>query len=346
VNNQMRTVTRLAVLVVALGGAACQSLPAGISSSPQTGPEPLATATAPAAAASNAATDAPTQPNPTATLTTEPTLTPSPSPTRTPIPCTETEGEVIQESFISQITGREFGYRVYLPPCYGATERRYPTLYMLHGLGTGMDDTQWDRMGLDEAASQGYAQGAIGPMIIVMPNGTDADHYSNAANAPFPEVVVKELIPTIDEQYCTWTTRETRAIGGLSRGGFWAYYIAFSHPELFLRVGGHSAYFFKPEAASDKNPLNIVDTAKGIEDLILYLDHGPRDYEQVEWGMEDLMDHLAARGMEATYIVNDAGDHSEAYWSTHVGDYLRFYAEDWPHDVEELPTCHEASPTD
>jgi enterochelin esterase-like enzyme len=249
------------------------------------------------------------------------------------------------ESFVSQIAGGELRYRVYLPPCYAVTGRRYPTVFMLHGLGEGMDDTQWQRMGLTAAADQGYTQGVLPPMIIVMPNGNDADHGSFRGPSPYPDVIVQELIPLVESLYCVWDVPAGRAIGGLSRGGFWAYWIALTYPELFGKVGGHSPYFFPPDSPTEKNPNNIVDTAPGIEHLMMYFDHGPDDYPAVLVGVQEFVARLAQRGITSQYVIYPSGGHTESYWAAHVGDYLTYYGAGWPLDAESLPSCHAASPT-
>ena len=277
-------------------------------------------------------------PPPTLTPTPSPTL--APSPTNTIPPCEETEGQIVYHSFISQLTGREFHYRVYLPPCYSVAGRRYPYLIMLHGLGQGMDDSQWDRMGLDEAADLGYARGALPPMIIVMPNGNDAEHYMD--NGPYPELIVRELMPAVEAGFCVWADSSHRAIGGLSRGGYWAFWIAFSHPDLFDRLGGHSPYFYDADYPSDFNPNNLVDTAPGIERLSIYLDMGAQD-TIVDVGVHDFVRRLRRRGIEPEYVINPVGDHTEVYWSAHTADYLAFYAADWPRDVSQFPACEAAS---
>lgn len=275
----------------------------------------------------------------TATPVAPPTYTATPLPTSTSAPCYDTEGTVIIDSFFSQITGNLFQYRIYLPPCYASANRRYPVLIMMHGLGEGMDDSQWERMGLTDAAGDGYMQGVLPPVIIVMPNGNDADHAGYYGPSPYPDVVVDELISLVDTRYCTLADPDYRAIGGLSRGGFWAYWIALNHPELFIRVGGHSPYFFEPESPTDKNPNNVVDTAPGIERLGMYFDHGPDDYAQVITGVQAFVQVLENRGIPSTYVINPTGDHTEAYWSAYVGDYLLFYTAGWPRTTDDLPTC-------
>jgi S-formylglutathione hydrolase FrmB len=277
-----------------------------------------------------------------------PTATPPPptitsTPTATPFRCTETEGKIEIMSFDSQITGRAFGYRVYLPPCYTITRRRYPYLIMMHGLVPGtdvMNDDQWDRMGLDEAASQGYLNGTLAPMIIIMPDGNDARHGDD--DSPFSKVIVSELMPEVEGNLCTWNESRMRAIGGLSRGGFWAYSVAYQDTSLFDRVGGHSPFFYDGDYKV-YNPYNLMDTAQGIVRLKMYIDYGVDDHN-VDTGIELFVDKLRSQGIEPQLVINPEGAHTEDYWAAHVADYLAFYAAEWLHAIEDLPGCNQPSP--
>jgi enterochelin esterase-like enzyme len=271
------------------------------------------------------------------------TLTPLPAPTETAIPeptriaCAETNGTIVFDSFISAYTGGTVNSRVYLPPCYSLSGKRFPVLIMLHGLGAGMDDSQWDEMGLDEAADAGFADGSLAPLIIVMPNGNDAGHESSYGD--YPEVLVEELIPRIESLYCTLDHPSGWAIGGLSRGGFWATWIAFSWPDLFSRLGGHSPYFYEPESGAEKNPNNLVDGVHGINHLAIYFDHGKQDYPQVLEGVGEFVSRLRQQGIAVQYVINEQGDHTEAYWSEHTADYLEFYTAEWPRHLDDLSAC-------
>lgn len=270
-----------------------------------------------------------------------PTATFTPTSTPTVEPCDETEGQIVDQTLSSAAALHEVHYRVYLPPCYSKSQRRYPVLYIFHGLGEGMDDSQWIRMGLTTAEDLGYARKSLPPMIIVMPNGNDANYSWDAG--PFPAMIVDELIPTIESMFCTWNDPSRRAIGGLSRGGYWAFWIAFSHPELFSRVGGHSAFFYDADTPTDENPNNLVDKVRGIESLGLYLDHGADDHI-VDVNLRDFVERLRKRGIEPEYVINPVGAHTEEYWSAHTADYLTFYADEWPREVTTYPSCHEPSP--
>src|SRR6185295_20223693 len=96
--------------------------------------------------------------------TAAPTSTLTPTATPTLEPCDETEGQIVDGTLASAAARHDVHYRVYLPPCYVKTERRYPVIYIFHGLGEGMDDSQWIRMGLPVAEDLGYARGSLPPM--------------------------------------------------------------------------------------------------------------------------------------------------------------------------------------
>src|SRR5579864_2217845 len=68
------------------------------------------------------------------------------------------QGQVLDATFDSKITHGTVTYRVYLPPCYWQTNRRYPYIILLHG--SDGDQTEWtDRLHIDLALDQGIASG-------------------------------------------------------------------------------------------------------------------------------------------------------------------------------------------
>ncbi|GAB4467665.1 MAG: hypothetical protein Kow00124_00870 [Anaerolineae bacterium] len=273
------------------------------------------------------------------TSTAVPAELPIPTAGTAPPACEETSGRMVFGSYPSTLAGGEFRYRVHLPPCYEQTGKRYPYLIIMHGLVPGtdlMNDAQWDQMGLDEAADAGFRDGTLPPMIIVMPNGNDVNHGND--DSPFARLLVTELMPEIESKFCTWNTSATRAIGGLSRGGFWAFSVAFLYPDLFDRVGGHSPFLYDGDYPV-YNPYNLADDAQGIERLTMYIDHGAQDY--VDVGVQGFIEKLNARGIEPIYVVNETGGHTEDYWAAHTEDYLQFYAAEWPRDLSVYPDCQE-----
>ncbi len=223
-------------------------------------------------------------------------------------------------------------YRIYLPPCYRQT-RLYPTLYIFHG--SAQTDSHWDQLGLDEAASELILSGQIPAIVIVMPNGGDIAQDSSGGANSFEGVVISELIPSIEENYCVWGDPSARAIGGLSRGGYWALEIAFRNPHLFASVGAHSAALLDEAAGSDLDPA-VTGLASNLEKLRIYIDVGKNDYTRAP--IQALHESLEDAGKDHQWVLNE-GSHQDAYWSAHLRDYLRWYTKDWPDEESIYPDC-------
>ncbi|MFZ0547341.1 MAG: alpha/beta hydrolase-fold protein [Candidatus Promineifilaceae bacterium] len=258
--------------------------------------------------------------------------TPSQTLTQTPTPCL-TPGQVVTGTYPSAIAGPTRNYRIYLPPCYGESNRVYPTLYMFHG--NTQDDSAWVVLGLDEAAETAIQAGEIPPLIIAMPDGGYIANNSSGGPHSFEGVILDEFIPFIEQTYCAWPDPEGRAIGGLSRGGYWALEIAFRSPELFVSVGGHSAALYDTAAGPDLNP-QYTGLNNDLGDIRIYFDIGASDY--LIPNIRQLHEDMVASGRSHEWVLNE-GSHEDAYWAAHVRDYLHWYSEPWPFAESAYPPC-------
>ncbi len=289
-------------------------------------------------------------PPPTATPVASRTPIPTPTiaitPSATPFPCDEERGQVFKfDTFRSEIAGETLRYRVYIPPCYQQTLKRYPYAVLLHG--AGQNESEWELIGVIQALDQGFRLGVLPPMIVVLPyTGSIGNDNTFPPDPSYETVVLEELLPAVERDFCTWNTREHRAIGGISRGGFWAYSIALRHPDVFGIIGGHSAFFPDDlnEVPAAFNPLELARNSSFLPEarLRMYLDNGANDFAGIS--QEEFSSRLSARGIAHTYVINPVGDHNEEYWSAHVSEYLAFYGRDWPKDVAQLPSCLDPSP--
>lgn len=283
---------------------------------------------------------------PPATATPIPTLTPVVLPSPTSPPCDEPAGQVLRiDQFASAISGENLRYRVYIPPCYQKSSKRYPYVVLLHG--SGQKEDEWEKLGVIQSADEGFASGVLPPMILVMPYfGTIGNNPFFPPDPSYEDVVLKELVPAIDRDFCTWSNRDHRAIGGISRGGFWAYSIGMRHPDVFGILGGHSAYMTQDlnEVPPDFNPLELAQNAPTLAEakLRMYIDNGAQDPSGLD--LELFSTRLSERGIAHTYVINPVGNHDEDYWSAHVAEYLAFYGRNWPRTASALPDCAEPSP--
>jgi S-formylglutathione hydrolase FrmB len=264
-------------------------------------------------ATNSSATSSPTRPSPAISPTVPtPTVTATGSPT--PHPCTQQPGEVIRSQVVDPSLPRPFPFRIYLPACYDeGSGRRYPSLYMLHGLAK--DDSEWDTLGIDETADLLISEGSAPPFIIVMP--------FHATGIDLETALVIVLVPYIDEQYRTMLDPDFRSIGGLSRGGGLALRIGLQNPDLFHTIGMHS-----PANVSSREYITRwIDQIPADVQMHLWIDIG--DHDPLLESTQLLISWLEQLGMDPLTFVN-TGFHDSNYWSQHLESYLTWYVGTWP----------------
>lgn len=183
----------------------------------------------------------------------------------------------------STVTGVKRKAVVYLPPNYSA-DKKYPVLYLLHGLG----GNEWEWTGYlhaDAIVDNLITDGKAKPMIIVMSNGRAlADDRAPAQDkifspensagfAKFERDLLDCLIPAIQAKYAASTNREARAIAGLSMGGGQSLNFGLGHLDTFAWVGGFSS------APNTKPSAELVpDPAAARKQLkLLYVSCGNKD---------------------------------------------------------------------
>ena len=164
-------------------------------------------------------------------------------------------GTVSKVWYNSPSLGMDRRLTVYTPAGYEGGKDRYPVLYLLHGMGG--DENAWSELGraaqiLDNLIARGKAQ----PMIVVMPNGNASQQAapgetSEGLKAPTTqlpktmdgsfETSFPEIVNFIDSNYRTIPQKASRAIAGLSMGGFHSLHISKEYPDMFDYVGLFSA---------------------------------------------------------------------------------------------------------
>ncbi len=299
-----------------LGWMALSLIMAGcLSSLPSSTPWPTASAqattTQPPTRAITAATATGIPPPPPASEPT-PAMIETPTALTPPTPaCRAQSGQLRIEYLNSSVLARRVPYSLYLPPCYdGDSTHLYPVLYLLHGANT--DHTQWPDLNVAPDADALIAQGVIGPLLVVMPDG----NYGPGED--YGAFVLRDLIPHVEQTWRAAPRRQDRAIGGLSQGGYWALNLALSHPDLFTAVGGHSP-------ATDSALLNLL-TSNAPDLPRIYLDVGNDD--PLAASTAAFAASLRSHGLAPIFHVYPGG-HNRPYWRSHTAEYLTFYAAPW-----------------
>ncbi len=161
------------------------------------------------------------------------------------------EVTIVDGRHYSQVFAETRNYRVFLPPGYSRSSRRYPVIYFFHGwsqryFGSSNPYGDFDKgedNGGDNIANfvgdheviivkaDGYNR-SPGEVYYVRPyNVTPVETYRQ-----FP-IYFPELVDHIDAHYRTIADREHRGIAGLSMGGFMSFWIGGKYPHLLSAAG-------------------------------------------------------------------------------------------------------------
>lgn len=134
----------------------------------------------------------------------------------------------------SAALGAPRNVNVAAPPDYEKSLKRYPVLYLLHGYSD--DHTTW------ALRSNVAAYAARWDVIVVMPDG-GVSFYVNAVNdakAKFEDFIVKDLVDWTDAHFRTLPVPRSRAVAGLSMGGYGAAFLGLKHHKRFSAWGSFS----------------------------------------------------------------------------------------------------------
>ncbi len=248
----------------------------------------------------------------------------------TPSSCEQPAGQLLTITLASKVVQANLPVHIYLPPCY-RKDRVYPTLYLIQG--SNHEFGGWVNFGVPRVADMQISLGMLPPFIIIMPasgqNANDVYARSLSGSGSWEDFFINELVPYVDKTFNTWKSREGRAIGGISRGGYWSIEIAFTHPDMFSVLGGHSPSITDKLVGVPAN-FSMLNWSKSVDELRamrIWLDAGKTDWAQRD--VRKLAGDLD--GVKISYQISTGdGAHEDQYWTGRIADYLAFYAATWP----------------
>jgi enterochelin esterase family protein len=258
-------------------------------------------------------------------------------------------GEVRERWYFSKTTGQWRHALVYTPPDYDKDPKtRYPLLLLQHG--SGEDESGWTRQGkaqfiLDNLIAAGKAR----PMIVVMDRGYAARpgapntgvgpkitlERTRIAFSAFEDVVIHDLIPSIDASYRTLVDREHRAMAGLSMGGMQTLFITLHHPETFAYVASFSGPIV-PNMSGERtveagmhDPFDsktayegaLANAARVNETFkLLWLGVGTEEPEPFRSSIGSAVHSLQASGVKLVYFESAGTAHEWQTWRRDLND--------------------------
>ena len=262
-------------------------------------------------------------------------------------------GELVRETLSSPILGRDVSYTAYLPDDYAkSTIARFPVLYLLHGAGS--DEQVWaDRGNILERADRLIREGAIPPMIIVMP-GCLGCWWIDGAKDKAETAFWTDVVPRVEGRYRTLGEAHGRLLAGVSAGGYGAVRFAMKYPDRIAAVAALSpaVYAVTPPArsASRRDPpflradgqfnqalwsaenyprLSVRYFEQGTR-VPFYLMSGNADELGIAFETTQLYNALAERQPDITQLRMVEGRHDWTVWGGALDDAMIFLARHIP----------------
>ena len=214
---------------------------------------------------------------------------------------------------------------VYTPAEYETGKKKYPVLYLQHGMGEG--ETSWMLQGkMQHIMDNAIAKGEAVPMIVVMESGDIKQPFRGGNNqagrseygASFYPVLLNDLIPYIDANFRTKADREYRAMAGLSWGGHQTFDVVLQNLDKFAWMGTFSGAIFGLDVKTAYN--GVFADAAAFNKKIHYL--------YMNWGSEDfiknqpIVDSLRELGIKVDSSVSEGTGHEFLTWRRGLHEFI------------------------
>jgi predicted alpha/beta superfamily hydrolase len=230
---------------------------------------------------------------------------------------------VLPAPFLIPGLGRERTVRIYLPPGYEQSTRRYPVLYMHDGQNLFDDATSYaGEWGVDETLNALAKSPGLKLIVVGIDHGGterihelnpwDNPQYGKGEGEQYMAFVVQVLKPWVDQHYRTRPDVRHTAIMGSSMGGLISSYALNHYPEVFGGAGVFSpAYWLAPQVFADTEARPPRRTAR------FYFYAGGSEDESMVPGTKRMVELLRQAGLpprNLEVVINPVGRHNEAAW--------------------------------
>jgi enterochelin esterase-like enzyme len=207
-------------------------------------------------------------------------------------------------TYQSSVANQSRSAYVWTPPGYDPDRAEpYPLFVLNHGGGQSWTD--WVEVGRARQILDNLTlEGAIEPMVVVMPNGNVGD---------YPAELLGNVIPAVEQQYHVSDDPAMRGITGLSLGAMRTLSLTLTNPGEFAYVGAFAGFLFGTPGNVDVEKVNAE-----TELLRLYTgDITDFTYQNVM----ALMSTFDGLGVEYEFNGVTVGPHGWDVWQKNLIDF-------------------------
>ncbi len=220
--------------------------------------------------------------------------------------------------------GRDRTLRIYTPPGYAESDKRYRVMYVHDGQNAFDAGTSYSgEWRIDETLDSLFALGDPGCIVVAIDNGGEHrfdeynpyEHpkYGGLEGDAYVDFLVETLKPWVDAHYRTLTDRAHTAILGSSMGGLISLYAGFREPETFSRLGVFSPAYWTADPI-----FQFIQEAVTSAPMRVCTVVGEREGPAYVGDVVEMDAAMTASGLKtAEYwtAVHADGEHAEWYWA-------------------------------
>jgi predicted alpha/beta superfamily hydrolase len=221
--------------------------------------------------------------------------------------------------------------RLYLPPGYATSGKRYPVLYMHDGQNLFDNATAYaGEWKVDETLDALAREGKLEMIVVGIDNGqekrmTELNAWDNqrigkGEGREYTDFIVRTVKPMIDRQYRTLPGREHTAIMGSSMGGLASHYALVQYPQVFSKAGVFSPAYWTAQPAFD-----FVAAKPVPKDARVFLLMGEKEGPQMNADVKRMAEVVKKTGHpEANTVLKivPGAEHNEAFWAGELREAL------------------------
>lgn len=230
---------------------------------------------------------------------------------------------VFKDELTIEGNGRARTIRLYLPPDYALTQKRYPVIYMHDGQNLFDDKTAYaGEWGVDEIFDAMATAGKAVPIVVGIDHGGERRNYemvpwtphgsANEESLAYVRFVVDQVKPWVDKHYRTKADPAHTAVIGSSLGGLLSHFMLNQYPDVFSKAG-----IFSPSYWVSEHAMQQIAHTTLPNDAKLYFVVGGQEGEKMVSNTLKAAAMLQDTGFPVSQFrvkVVPAAEHNEAFW--------------------------------
>jgi predicted alpha/beta superfamily hydrolase len=233
--------------------------------------------------------------------------------------------QVLPYQFLIPELDRQRSIRLYLPPSYQTSIKRYPVIYMHDGQNLFDDMTafsgEWQ---VDESLNQFAKKQGLEVIVVGIDNGGDFrmnelspwenKRFGEAQGKQYMDFIVEIVKPYIDTNFRTQSDRLHTAIMGSSMGGLISHYGVHAYPDVFSKAG-----MFSPAYWYSQDVFSFTQFKKAPLDARLYVMYGDKEGNGMIADTNKMQRQLRQQGhpkQNTLFKRVPNGEHNEQLWRT------------------------------